>query len=479
MKSVYMDFSPFCVKSAYVENGKLTELIIDTENTRSIAGNIYAARVKDIVKGQFAFCDIGMEKPGFLQLDDFRQAGLKDINIHSGLQLIVQVMRDPIGDKGAYLSSFLSFHGKNSVLNWRPDCSGEIKISKKITESETRCRILDMGSRLCPQGFGIIMRTSAENASEQELSEEITALHNKAQEVITRGNCTKAPALLYGDEHLYSLTLKNLLDNAPDEIIVNDSAQLEPIRSAAFNYCRFSGENIRLFEGSLPLYAAFGIENQTDKAFDSKIWLKSGAFLLIEQAQTATFIDVNTGKFKGKKSFEETAHFVNLEACEEIARQLRLKNIAGIIIIDFINAKADENNNCVKSFFETCLKNDRNPATIVDWSKLNVAQLTRKRTRLPLKETLGCTCHVCGGSGHVKSAVFTADKIYKDVKRILSDGFYDTITIKAHKNIIALLENPDFCETLIRQFGCTITVINEYSLKHGSYEILKEKAKKA
>ena len=476
MKSVYMDFSPFCVRSAYTEDRKLTELIIDTGSERCIAGNIYAARVKDIVKGQFAFCDIGMEKPGFLQLDDFRQSGLKDMHIHSGLQLIVQVMRDPVGEKGAYLSSFLSFHGKNTVLTWRGDSCGDIKISKKITDIAGRCRLSSFGAKLCPEGYGLIMRTSAENACEELLKSEIDNLHKKAAEVLSRGEYTKAPALLYGNDTLYCATLENLLDNSPDEIIINDNEQLENIRNTAANYCDFPAENIRVFDGNLPIFAAFGIENQTEKAADQKVWLKSGAFLLIEQGQTATFIDVNTGKFSGKKCFEETAHFVNMEACEEIARQLRLKNISGIIIVDFINAKSCENDACVKSFFEACLKNDRNPATIVDWSKLNVVQLTRKRTRLPLKDIVGCTCPLCNGTAHVRSNTITADKIYKEVKRILSDGFYDTITIKAHKNIITLLETSDFCETLADRFNCKIILADDYTFRHGAYEIGKEKS---
>ena len=476
MKSIYMDFSPFCVRSAYAENGKLAEFIIDTGSARCIAGNIYAARVKDIVKGQFAFCDIGMEKPGFLQLDDFRQSGLKDMKIHSGTELIVQVMRDPSGDKGAYLSSFLSFHGKNTVLTWRGDSCGDIKISKKITDPSSRCRLLDLGAKLCPEGFGLIMRTSAETATEDILKTEIDNLHQKAAGVLSHGAYTKAPALLYGNENIYAATLENLLDNSPDEIIVNDKEQLENICKLAANYCSFPEEKVRFFDGSLPLYAAFGIEKQAEKANDSKVWLKSGAFLLIEQAQTATFIDVNTGKFAGKKSFEETAHFVNMEACEEIARQLRLKNISGIIIVDFINAKSCENDACVKSFFEACLKKDRNPATIVDWSRLNVAQLTRKRTRLPLKDIVACPCPHCSGTAHVQGNTITADKIYKEVKRILSDSFYDTITIKSHKTITDLLKNSNFCIDFTTKFNCKITLVDDYAFKHGTYEIDKEKS---
>jgi len=476
MKSVYMDFSPFCVRSAYVQGGRLTELIIDTENSRSIAGNIYAARVKDIVKGQFAFCDIGMEKPGFLQLDDFRQSGLKDIKIHQGVQLIVQATRDPIGEKGAYLSSLLSFHGKNTVLTWRQDFSGDIKISKKITDSDTRCRLLNLGGKLCPDGFGLIIRTSGENADESQLKDEIDGLYQKAGAALSRARLTKAPALLWGNEHIYSAALETLLDNEPGEIIISDAGLLSDIRAFAANYCGFSPENVRSFEGNLPLYSAFGIENQTDKATDSKIWLKSGAFLLIEQMQTAAFIDINTGKFAGKKSFEETAHFVNMEACEEIARQIRLKNISGIIIVDFINAKSCENDACLKNFFEACLKKDRNPAVIADWSKLNVAQLTRKRTRLPLKDSIGCTCPLCGGSGNVSNNIVTADKIYKEVKRILSDGFYDKITLKAHHDLLTVLGASDFKNDLEARFKCTVAFSDNHSLKHGFYEIIREKA---
>ena len=431
MKQITVDFSPFFIKCALTENDRLLELIALNPAEISLVGNIYAAKVIDIIKNQFAFVAIGEFKNGLLQLDDFRQRGLH--NTSRGDRVLVQVLRDFSPGKGAMLSSQLTFSGRFLVLTKSLDNITQINVSNKITSKTERARLKKVCESLCPEGFGIIVRTESANASDEELQIEIEKLSAEAIKVIEEGKTASMPTLLYGNKKIYTRALKDLLDTGAKRIVTNNAEELDHIKEIAYEYA-----NVTDVELSTNLC---DIEKHMTRALQQKVWLKSGAYVLIEETDTCTYIDVNTGKFPGKKDPADTVDYVNHEAAKEIAAQIRLRNISGVIIVDFIGSHPDPDYESELMFvFKAALLEDRTPAVITDWSMLNVAMLTRKYSRASLKSTLTNTCSVCSGTGHMLSASFFADKIYKEIIKIYSRGFCGKIRVDAHEDIVKVLE---------------------------------------
>ena len=465
MKQLLIDFTPFCIKSALADSGKLIELVADFPDKASLIGNIYAAKVADTVKKQLAFLTIDSGKNGLLQLDDHRQSGLPPLI--QGKSALVQVIRDASLDKGPMLSCELSFPGRFLVLIKNPGGESWVKISQKITCPSLREELKSLLESLCPEGFSIIARTKAKDALPEAIIREVETLKNHAAAVIEKSKYTKPPALLYGGEEIYIRTLKEFLDINIEQIIINSPAHLDYIKTAALEYAGFTNVHLHTFD--LPLFDAYSIESQLKRSFHQKIWLDCGGYILIEENQACTYIDVNTGKFSGKKSFAQTSHFVNMEAAEEIAAQIRLKNISGIIIIDFINSRCQESAEELKNNLKEILLKDRNPAIITDWSDLNIVQLTRKNTRPSLRAAFMDICPSCNGSGHIPNALYTADKIYKEIIKIYSGGFYDRIVINAHEDIVKLLKKADI------SFGLKLQLNALPDKPPGFYQILKSR----
>jgi len=433
MKQIQLDLTPFITKCALVENNRVTELIISTNASRSIVGNIYAAKVMDVVRGRFAFISIGEPKNGFLQLDDYRQSGISSLS--NGKRILVQVLRDEVGDKGAMLSCSLSFSGRLLVLTKSPTNDSLVAVSNKITSKATRERLKGLCEGLCPENFGIIVRTEAENAPDSEIQREIDRLHKEALEILEKAKTAPMPTRLYGSDKIYARALRDLLDARATQIVVNDKDELPYIKALAADYANVSDIS---YSSELR-----DINVDITQALRQKVWLKSGAYLLIEESDTCTFIDVNTGKYSGKKDPAAIAALVNIEAAKEIAAQIRLRNISGVIIVDFVGRQLDsgERSNELEQSFKAALQNDRTPAAITDWSELNVVMLTRKYSRLSLKNTLTDACPICTGSGRILSATFFADKIYKEIINIYSNGFCGKIRVDAHEDIVKILEN--------------------------------------
>ena len=440
MRQIVINISPFLVQSALVEDGRLLELIIDSPLRVSLAGNIYAATVSDVQKNGFAFLKIDEGKKGLLQLDDYRQKGLAKVS--AGQKLIVQVIRDESGDKGPMLSAALSFAGRFLILVKNPDDETYVRLSGKITDDVLRGELKSRIQSMVPEGFGVILRTAAARASDEEIGLEIENLHTEAKKVLETGVLIKPPALLHGGEKIYSQSLKGLLDTEPERIMLDSCDELSYVKNCALKYTGLDA--VALHTGELGIFEAYGIAAQADRALNHKTWLDCGGYLLIEEAEAAVFIDVNTGKFQGRKNFADSAMKVNTEAAWEIAAQIRLKDLSGLIIVDFINSRSTAHAEQLKEFFLLALKNDRNPAVIIDWSDLNIVQLTRKRTRPPLREALLTPCSCCSGRGAIPGPVNLADKAYKEIIKIYKGGFYDRIKVNAHKDIAVLLQKADF-----------------------------------
>ena len=435
MKQLILDFSPFLIKCALIENGSLVELIALTPNAKTLVGNIYSAKVMGVSQKRSAFASIGEDKNGFLQLDDRRQYGLG--NISMGQRVLVQVMRDAINDKGPMLSSTLSFSGRLLVLTKSPDNSSYVNISNRITSPSTRETLKAFCEAHLPQDFAIILRTQAANATLKQIKDELDSLHKEALSVIEKAKTAPMPTMLYGSDKIYSRALYDFLDAGATQIITNSKNELAHIQTIANNYANINVADVS-FSRDIPALEAYIYH-----ALRRKIWLKSGAYILIEETSACTYIDVNTGKYDGKKDLATAANLINLEAAKEIASQIRLRSISGTIIVDFVGnfAAAADNADSLTDVFEAALFQDPTPAKIVEWSELNTIILTRKHRRTSLKYTLTNACAACSGTGGVLNAAFFADKAYKEIIKIYSGDFCGKIRINAHANIARILES--------------------------------------
>lgn len=483
MRNIIMDFTSITIRTALVEDGKLVEVLIDdTINTTSV-GNIYAGKVENIFN-QFAFIEIGRKKKSFLQLDDIRQRaiykdinGKKKLNINMGQQLVVQVLKDENGGKGASVTTELSFTGKYIVLiKIEDNKKGSIFVSKKIEQEDERKRLNKIAIAAMPLGYSIIMRTDCFGINKDNIIKEINNLYSLSQNLISRSVYIKPPALLYSEANIYSNSLKSLLKENIDSIIINSDKELENIKAIAKNYFSNYSDKVKLYQGELNIFEEYEIETQIEKILNKKVWLKSGGFIVIEETEACVVIDVNTGKHTAKKNKDDIILKNNKEAAKEISRQLRLRNLSGIIIVDFIDMKSESDKQILMSYLHKVFKEDRLGINIVGITDLGLVQLTRKKTRKPLSQYLLSECENCNGIGKTQSIEYIIDRIYKQTYRILKQTIFNFITISLNSKVYKVIKdrNADF-KYLEERFNAKIEFkkINTHNLDE--FKIEKEK----
>ena len=401
MRQILVDYSEKIMRSALVVDGVVIELIIDKPRNSSIVDNIYVGIVKNILPSQFAFIDIGQEQNAFLHLSDNKECDLytaRKLNIKNGQRLLVQVIKDATGNKGAAVTTQISFSSKHLVIFKAK--KREIGISKKIEDIQERVRLKKIADNLIPQNFGLIMRTESTSKAEEELRLELDDLLMKANEVIEKGKYAKETTAIYKDEHILFKTLKDLnLENA-DSIVINNKTEFENLKKL-IGLSNLTNK-LTLYNNEIPIFSYHMIESQIEKIFNKKVWLKSGGFLIIEQTEACVVIDVNTGKFSGNKNHRQSVLRTNLEATVEIARQLRLRNLSGIIIIDFIDMKDKEGIQKLHNLISKEIKKDRVSTRVIGMTQLGLMQLTRKKTREPLSKILEYECPHCNGIGKLR-----------------------------------------------------------------------------
>ncbi|MCQ4725388.1 ribonuclease E/G [Anaerotignum faecicola] len=465
MKRILVDSSAQCTKVGYLENGELIEFIYESAEEKSLVGNIYAGRVASVHKGmQACFIDIGCEKNAYMIMP-------KNRDIKAGMQLAVQVQRDASGSKGAGVTSKLSFPGKFIVLI--PGDNGNIGISKKIDGEEERERIRNIALKVVPEGYGMIIRTEGEGKTFQEFKDETEELFKISEETINKGNHIKAPALIHSDESTAIKAARDLFGDDVDEIIINNYAEYEAVkRGAAHN-----PERVKYYDSRIPMFENFFVQSQAEKIFNKKVWLKSGGFIIIEQTEACVVIDVNTGKYTGKKDFQETVLKTNLEAAAEIAKQLRLRNLSGMIIIDFIDMKQEENKKLLLAALERAVKKDRIKTTVVGLTELGLMQVTRKKTSVPVAAKLTEECRFCRGSGTVFNYDYIAGEIRQKVISLFAQTIYNKVTVSSNKGILRALSGKNRCilDSIEKEFNGSIELKEIETSAGNYYEIAGEK----
>jgi ribonuclease E len=403
--------APGATQIAVLEGRSLVELAVarPQDDVNQIDGNIYRGRVKNVLPGmEAAFVDIGTPKNAVLYWGDVqsdrddveRDAGASRIEhlLRPGQTIISQVTKNPIGMKGARLTQEVAMPGRFVVLLPNSSASG---VSQRLDDNERRRlrRILDT---VRPDGHGLIIRTAAEGASAEDLQRDVDQLVARWQDIEDKARHLPAPALLYSEPHMALRIIREELNSEYRGVVIDDEELFELVRAYVSDIDPALKERVEYYDlqtEPLPLFERYHAHEQLHKALDRKVWLPSGGSLVIERTEALTVVDVNTGKNVGSSSLEETVFKNNLEAAEEIARQLRLRDIGGIIVIDFIDMEVKANRQGLMSAFRSALGRDKTPTQVFDLSELGLVEMTRKRVGEGLVETLSHTCPMCSGRG--------------------------------------------------------------------------------
>ncbi len=424
---ILINVTPQETRVAMLEQGVVQELHMERQSARGLVGNIYLGRVARVLPGmQSAFIEIGLERAAFLHIADIwehRQNGhgsggerpIEKI-LHEGQSLLVQVIKDPIGTKGARLSTQVSLAGR--LLVYLPQDS-HIGISQRIGDEAERETLRERLQHLIPEGLagGFIIRTMAETASEREMQADIEYLTKLWSDLTVRSREAPPASLLYQDLNLAQRVLRDMSTEETARILVDSRETFVKMSDFARQYTPALSERINHYLGDRPLFDLHGVEDEIEKALARRVDLKSGGYLIIDQTEAMTTIDVNTGGFVGGRSFDDTIFKTNLEAAQVIARQLRMRNLGGIIIIDFIDMENADHRNAVLSELNRALEKDRTRLTVNGFTQLGLVEMTRKRTRESLAHVLCAPCPTCQGRGELKTAQTICYEILREIVR--------------------------------------------------------------
>jgi len=501
-KLIVINSAPYETRVATLESGILVDFLLERGDDRDIIGNIFKGKVIRVLPGmQAAFVDIGMEKAGFLYAGDFVTPRLEfdsdengdedladNIDIHEarfpqeqfippieglireGQHLIVQVAKEPLGTKGARITSHITLPGRYLVLlTW----SGHIGISRRIEDPAERERLHEIVERIRLNGMGAIVRTAAEGKADAELKADMDYLVHHWDTIRNKGEAASAPALIHRELSLSLRAVRDMFTADMDRIVVDSEEEYLRVREFAAQFFPGLRDRIELFQGGQPIFEHYGIEIELARALDKKVWLKSGGYIVIEQTEALTVIDVNTGKYVGRSSLEETTVKINLEAVKEIVYQLRLRNIGGIIIIDFIDMKTEENRENVYQTLVDALRADRSKTTICKISELGLVEMTRKRVRESLSRSLSEACPYCSGEGVIKSKKTICYEIFRAFERqaLLLAG--KQVSLYVHPALAEEMfgEHRRFIEMLENRFGMKVNISASEKFHVEQYQI--------
>lgn len=436
---------------AVVEDGRLCELYYERPGGEKLSGNLYLGRVQNILPGMnAAFVDIGLDKNAFLHAGDLpvdpreereladrmKQARIERM-LHSGQQLLVQVVKEPGGTKGCRISSHVTVPGRMTVLLPTVRYVG---ISRKIVDPGERARLSAIATEMTEGcGMGVIVRTAAEGVDAETLRADYQAACDLWREIEQRARHAVAPRLIHADGSLALRVVRDFMDEETACVRVDG----EPLAGEVRRYARLLApameEKVETYRGQTPLFDLYRVDAQADKRMGRHVWLKSGGSLVIDETEALTVIDVNTGKFVGNHSFDETVFKLNCEAAREIARLLRLRDIGGIIVIDFIDMDGEAEREALLKLLRELMESDRNRTNVVGFTGLGLVEMTRKKVRRPLTKQLMHVCSVCGGRGVVESYETTARKILRELWVRGRGGCEGALLVEASEPVVGWL----------------------------------------
>ena len=482
---------------AIFEYSKLVEIWVERPDNERMVGDIYKGKINAVIPGiQAAFVDIGLEKSAFLHASDVRGESIdfavqyesddededdsnpinvakktaspkpakgKSVSFGKGRdkkyppiesilkkdqEIIVQVTKEPISSKGARITSEISLPGRFFVL---VPGSSKIGISRKIESRDERKRLKQIAKKHKPKGFGFIIRTVAEGKGKEEVASEVNELLASYEKLMKKAESMQSPALVHKEMVMTSGIIRDLLSEDVERVVVDSTEHYNEIRTYLKSTSPNLMKKVTLYKGKEPVFDHFDIEKEIDNIFSRKTWLKKGGFLVFDHTEALTVIDVNSGKYLGKSSQEDTILETNIESAVEIARQLRLKDIGGIIVIDFIDMTDFKNRRKVEDTFADALKNDRSKVMISQVSEFGLMEMTRQRVRPSLIHTFAESCPTCNGIGMVQARETTASKIERWLQRASAFGTEKSYTIFVHPAVFTfLIENEEEKLSMLR-----------------------------
>ncbi|MFT3898325.1 MAG: ribonuclease G [Thermomonas sp.] len=464
-EEILVNVTPRETRVAVVENGMLQELHIERGWSRGVVGNIYKGRVQRVMPGmQAAFVDIGLERAAFLHANDIvRPANVPAVGgegeettappprpigelAREGREVVVQVVKDPIGSKGARLTTQISIPSRYLVLLPNTQVVG---VSARIEDEDERARLKGIvaacagGSEQATPGHGYIVRTNAEGQPAEALAEDIAYLQRAWQQVESDSGDAKVGSRVYEDLSLPLRAVRDLMRRDVEKVKVDSRETCDRLRAFAAQYMPGLAEKIEHYSGSRAIFDLYGVEDEIQRALEKEVPLKSGGYLVIDQTEAMTTVDVNTGSFVGQRNLEETVYRTNLEAAQSVARQLRLRNLGGIIIIDFIDMVDPEHRRQVLRTLEKSLARDHAKTTVYDFSPLGLVEMTRKRTVESLQRQLSEPCHECGGRGMLKTAETVTYEIFREIVRSVRQFEAARLLVIASPKVVARITDEE------------------------------------
>jgi ribonuclease G len=434
-EEILINVTPRETRVAVVENGMLQELHIERASRRGVVGNIYKGRVQRVMPGmQAAFVEIGLDRAAFLHASDILKLPLvqpgegeepaplaagptPSINslVHEGQEIVVQVVKDPIGGKGARLTTQISIPSR--YLVFLPH-SRVLGVSARIEDETERARLKALMATLANgSGQGYIVRTNAEGQPDEALAEDVAYLRRAWDVIRSSSASSKVGQRIYEDLSLPLRAVRDLMRKEVDQVRVDSREAFERLTAFARQFMPALAERIEHYSGERPIFDLYGVEDEILRAMQKQVPLKSGGHLVIDQTDAMATVDVNTGSFLGQRNLEETVYRTNLEAAQAVARQLRLRNLGGIIIIDFIDMTDDEHKRQVLRTLEKGLSHDHARTSVYEFSPLGLVEMTRKRTTESLERQLCEPCHECSGRGTLKTAETLTYEIFREITR--------------------------------------------------------------
>ena len=450
---------------AHIENGLTTELFFERVRAQGLVGNIYKGRVVRVLPGmQCAFLELGLQRTAFLYVGDVYNSDIPDavkgpsntarpdsyppINelLKAGQELMVQVTKEPIGSKGARVTTQIGLPGRYAV--YRPNTE-HVGVSRRIIDDEERQRLHDIAASIKPTHGGLIVRTVGEGINRDELDLDLKFLVQLWEEIQSRTPTLAAPALLHEDLDITLRSVRDLLSSGLDRVLVDDETEAERIRA-------FVERTMPDFEGYVetwdkpdPMFERFGLEWEISRAVRRKVWLRSGGSISIDRTEALVAIDVNTGRYVGRSSFEETAFEINLEAAREIAYQLRFRDIGGLIVIDFISMADKIHRQRVREELIKALGEDKARSHVLKMSELGLIEMTRKRVRESIVQSLTESCFYCDGRGYLRAVEVVVDSVLSRLSQMIASGASGVIQVSVHPLVMeSLIEN---CKEVIAQ----------------------------
>ena len=463
VKSILVTVVPEETKLAILEDGKLSSIEVERATHSHLVGNIYKGQVQNVLPGmQAAFVDIGTGKNAFMYVGDgLPQDVLHTLprpqKIHIGQQLPVQIIKDAAGSKGPRATTHITLPGRNVVLL---PTAAYIGMSRRIEDEAERSRLHAIAERICPAGMGLIIRTAAAGLTEDALREDVEYLEKLWHSLMARFKMKSRGAhLLYRDADLIIRTVRDNLTCDVDYMLLDSQAVYQRVRDFVQILAPQLAEKIRYYDSREPLFKHYGIEEELDNLGGRVVHLQSGGFLVIDKTEALTVIDVNTGRYTGSTNLGETVYHANLEAADEIMRQLRLRDIGGIIIVDFIDMEKEEQKQQLLAHLRELSRFDPTKTSIVDITSLGLVEITRKKSRQNLDSIIYSECPICRGRGRVESPETVSIRIAADIRRMehkahAEDGY----EIEVHETVAEELRHNQLLMNLAAEFAMDIKV---------------------